>query len=66
MVAVDVLPAPDRERLTAQQSLSLRIVLAERALSFEDLRGAGIDIVAWGTAGDAAAVDLRLAARIRR
>ena len=66
VVAVDVLPAPDRERLTAQQSLSLRIVLAERALSFEDLRGAGIDIVAWGTAGDAAAVDLRLAARIRR
>ncbi|MDP3951223.1 DUF58 domain-containing protein [Microbacterium sp.] len=53
VVAVDVLPELDRTRLTREQQLALRTVLAEREDVLHDLAGAGIDTVPWR--GDVAA-----------
>ena len=66
VVAVDVLPTPDDERLSSRQRFALRIVMAERRAMFEDLAGAGIDLVRWGAGPDQVAVELRVAARVRR
>jgi uncharacterized protein (DUF58 family) len=63
VIAVDVLPELDRARLSREQQLALRTVLAEREDVLHDLRGAGVDTVSWS--GDVAAV-MRGAARSRR
>lgn len=63
VVAVDILPELDRARLSREQQVALRTVLAEREDVLHDLAGAGVDTVTWQ--GDAAAV-LRATARTRR
>lgn len=63
VVAVDILPDLDRSRLSRPQQISLRVVLAERENVFSDLRGAGIDVIAWA---DEASTPLRIVARTRR
>jgi len=63
VVAVDILPELDRARLSREQQVALRTVLAEREDVLHDLAGAGVDTVPWQ--GDAAAV-LRATARTRR
>lgn len=63
VVAVDVLPELDSTRLSREQQLALRTVLAEREDVLHDLAGAGIDTVPWP--GDVAAT-MRAAARSRR
>jgi uncharacterized protein (DUF58 family) len=63
LIAVDILPELDRARLSTEQQVALRTVLAEREDVLHDLRGAGVDTVAWR--GDAAAV-MRETARSRR
>ncbi|MDQ4213007.1 DUF58 domain-containing protein [Microbacterium sp. ASV81] len=60
VVAIDVLPVPRADRLTAAQGLAMRTLLLERAGMFADLRGAGIDVVAWSAD---AGIQLRIAAR---
>jgi hypothetical protein len=47
VLAVDTLPELDSSRLSAEQSLALRIVLAERDDMFHDLASAGVEIVRW-------------------
>ena len=54
VLAVDTLPALDSARLSAEQSLALRIVLAERDDMFHDLGAAGVEIVRWDAAAEAA------------
>ncbi len=61
VVAVDVLPPPRTERLTAVQTLAMRTLLLERAGVLQDLRGAGVEVVAWSA--EDAAMELRIAAR---
>lgn len=63
VIAVDILPELDRTRLSTEQQVALRTVLAEREDVLHDLRGAGVDTVAWRD--DAAAV-MRETARSRR
>jgi len=63
VVAVDVLPALDRRRLSREQALALRAVLAERDDVLHDLDGAGVDTVAWRGEAD---VLLRTMERTRR
>jgi len=63
VVAVDVLPDLDLTRLTKTQRIALRVVLAERENVFDDLRGAGVDVIVWS---DDAAADMQAAARIGR
>lgn len=60
VVAVDVLPAPDTARLTRAQHVALRMLLAERADILAELRGAGVQVIAW--AQDDVDVALRVAA----
>lgn len=64
VVAVDVLPQPQTQRLTAVQNLAMRTLLLERAGVLEDLRGAGVEVIAW--ASDDAVTALRIAARRAR
>lgn len=63
VVAVDVLPALDTHRLSIQQRIALRTVLAEREDVLHDLRGADVDVVPWrhepGTAMSAMAMARR-------
>ncbi len=47
VVAIDVLPSLDSGRLSREQQLALRTVLAEREDVLHDLRAADIDVVAW-------------------
>ncbi|CAN7286396.1 DUF58 domain-containing protein [Microbacterium maritypicum] len=47
VVAVDVLPAPDESRLSREQRIALRTLLAERADILVELRHAGVEVVAW-------------------
>ncbi|WP_404435378.1 DUF58 domain-containing protein [Microbacterium aerolatum] len=47
VVAVDVLPTLDTGRLSREQQLALRTVLAEREDVLHDLRAADIDVVEW-------------------
>jgi uncharacterized protein (DUF58 family) len=47
VVAVDVLPTPDESRLTREQRIALRTVLAERTDILTELRHAGIEVVSW-------------------
>ncbi|WP_262001131.1 DUF58 domain-containing protein [Microbacterium sp. Mcb102] len=47
VVAVDVLPTPDASRLTREQHIALRTVLAERTDILTELRHAGIEVVSW-------------------
>ena len=62
VVAVDTLPDLDRTRLSPQQALALRIVLAERGEVFRELATTGIDVVRWD---EDPAIALSAAARIR-
>ncbi|GAA5204378.1 DUF58 domain-containing protein [Microbacterium jejuense] len=64
VVAVDVLPAPRAERLSREQLLAMRTLLAEREDVFAELRATGIDVVAWGSGSPDTA--LRVAARGQR
>ncbi|MDA4893482.1 DUF58 domain-containing protein [Streptomyces sp. MS2A] len=56
VVAVDVLPEPDTARLTAEQTVAVRTLLAERQDVMADLRGAGVEVVAWNDDGADAAL----------
>lgn len=47
VVAVDVLPALDTRRLSGEQQIALRTVLAEREDVLHDLRAADVDVVSW-------------------
>ncbi|MFF1541881.1 DUF58 domain-containing protein [Microbacterium sp. NPDC058269] len=47
VVAVDVLPSPDESRLTREQRIALRTLLAERSDILVELRHAGVEVVAW-------------------
>lgn len=47
VVAVDVLPVPDSTRLTREQRIALRTLLAERSVVLAELRHAGVEVVAW-------------------
>lgn len=47
VVAVDVLPTPDTTRLTREQRIALRTLLAERAVILSELRHAGVEVIAW-------------------
>ena len=60
VVAVDVLPVPEATRLTREQRIALRALLAERADILTELDHAGIEVVPWSSGADAA---MRLAAR---
>lgn len=64
VVAVDVLPQPQTDRLTPAQNLAMRTLLLERAGVLQDLRGAGVEVVSW--AADDAVTELRVAARRAR
>ncbi len=61
VVAVDVLPVPDADRLTREQRIALRTLLAERSDILAELRHAGVEVVAW--ADDDVDIALRVAAR---
>lgn len=60
VVAVDVLPALDTNRLTREQGIALRTLLAERSDILAELRHAGVEVIAWS--GADVDVALRLAA----
>jgi len=47
VVAVDVLPVPDTTRLSREQHIALRTLLAERSVVLSELRHAGVEVVAW-------------------
>ncbi|WP_258566826.1 DUF58 domain-containing protein [Microbacterium sp. Se5.02b] len=47
VVAVDVLPTPDTARLTREQRIAFRTVLAERADILIELRRTGIEVLSW-------------------
>jgi uncharacterized protein (DUF58 family) len=47
VVAVDVLPRSDVSRLTREQRIALRTVLAERSDILTEVRHAGIEVVSW-------------------
>lgn len=50
VVAVDVLPLVDTARLSREQRLALRTVLAERADILSELRRTGVEVVSWAEA----------------
>ena len=60
VVAVDVLPPLDGSRLTREQRIALRTLLAERTDVVAELERAGVEVVAW--ARDDVDVALRVAA----
>ncbi|MEV8170803.1 DUF58 domain-containing protein [Microbacterium sp. NPDC077486] len=60
VVAVDVLPTPEESRLSREQRIALRTLLAERTDVLAELRHAGIEVVPWSGGVDAA---MRRAAR---
>lgn len=55
VVAVDVLPEPDDTRLSVEQRLANRTLLAERGDILAELRRTGVEVLAWRS-GDADAV----------
>ncbi|REJ04585.1 DUF58 domain-containing protein [Microbacterium bovistercoris] len=63
VVAVDVLPQPDDTRLSSEQRLATRTLLAERSDILLELRRTGVEVLAWRD-GDADAV-LRMLLRGR-
>nr|WP_157312979.1 DUF58 domain-containing protein [Microbacterium sp. MAH-37] len=63
VVAVDVLPEPDDTRLSAEQRLATRTLLAERSDILVELRRTGVEVLTWRS-GDADAV-LRMLIRGR-
>lgn len=64
VVAVDVLPAPEDDRLTREQRIALRTLLAERSDILVELGHAGVEVVRWTDPDVDVAV--RLAARRQR
>ncbi|MFE6994448.1 DUF58 domain-containing protein [Microbacterium sp. NPDC057659] len=64
VVAIDVLPEPDDSRLSREQRLAIRTLLAEQSDILSELRRAGVDVLSW-RGGDADAV-LRMLQRGRR
>lgn len=63
VVAVDTLPVPDATRLDARERVALRLLLAERAQTIDEMRRAGVETVRWADDGPAM---LRALARRRR
>ena len=61
VVAVDVLPEPDATRLTREQSIAMRTLLAERSDILGELVRAGVEVVPWS--GGDPDIALRIAAR---
>jgi uncharacterized protein (DUF58 family) len=59
VVAVDTLPDLDAVRLTPEQTVAMRTLLAERTEVLADLRHAGIEVVRWASDRD---TGMRLAA----
>ncbi|MGY1551880.1 DUF58 domain-containing protein [Microbacterium sp. A588] len=47
VVAIDTLPTLNRERLSREQQVALRVVLADRDEVMHDLANTGVDTVAW-------------------
>lgn len=64
VVAVDVLPVPVTARLTREQGIALRTLLAERSDILAELRHAGVEVVAW--ASPDVDVAMRLAALLQQ
>ncbi|WP_223627947.1 DUF58 domain-containing protein [Microbacterium sp. EST19A] len=62
VVAVDVLPEPDASRLTREQQVALRMLLAERSDILVELRRAGLEVISWAD-GD---VDAAMLLAVRR
>lgn len=60
VVAVDVLPTLEEDRLSREQRIALRTLLAERADILAELGRTGIEVVPWSAGADVA---MRLAAR---
>lgn len=63
VVAVDVLPPLDTRRLSTEQQIALRVVLAEREDVLHDLRAADVSVVSWQ---ENPAADLSAMAMARR
>ena len=59
VVAVDILPELEAARLTPEQTIAMRTLLAERTEVLAELRHAGIEVVRWATERD---TGMRLAA----
>lgn len=49
VLAVDTLPVPDAARLTRDQRIAMRALLAERADVLDELRHTGIEVVSWSS-----------------
>lgn len=64
VVAVDVLPELDTARLTVEQRVAMRTLLAERTEVLADLQHAGIEVVPWSSSDRE--VGMRLAAMRQR
>lgn len=64
VIAVDVLPPLTTAELPARERLALRVVTGERAVRFERLRAAGVELLVWASAERE--VQLRLLATRRR
>ncbi|MFC4244654.1 DUF58 domain-containing protein [Gryllotalpicola reticulitermitis] len=65
VVAVDVLPPPHLDELSTERRIAHRIVMMDRATRFDRLRGAGIDLLVWGTGRTSAERDAALLALAR-
>lgn len=50
VIGVDTLPSPEAHRLTQEQDLALRLLLAERAEVVRKLRAAGVSVLTWSAA----------------
>ncbi|WP_217184284.1 DUF58 domain-containing protein [Streptomyces sp. AC495_CC817] len=64
VVAVDTLPEPDTSRLTREQRLAMRALLAERHDVLTELTRTGVDVVTWHS--DDVDANVQLAARRQR
>lgn len=64
VIGIDTLPTLDMSRLSPEQHVAVRVLMAERGSVFGDLRGAGIDVLPW-TSEAAALTGLRQLARTR-
>lgn len=65
VIAVDTLPKRDETRLTAEQRVALRTLLAERDDVFHDLRHTGVDVLVWDDTTDALQAHLTRLGRVR-
>ncbi|MCL2515044.1 MAG: DUF58 domain-containing protein [Microbacteriaceae bacterium] len=65
VVAVDVLPPPRTATLSGERRLAHRLVMMQRHSRLGRLRGAGVEVLAWGVARDDVLRDAELLALAR-